>query len=176
MVRLIGFDAIEFAEQEGLPLNKSADPIDEGRSDLSVAEAEAIADTEPDLIWLEVADEDYYGEPKNMTPGSEDRAHRGRRRAGQRPDELLPGENDDETSGQSMRGEAAGSPAGGLGASGLAGTTRGSGAPNRLDSEDALGTDADDDLTDTVEGTHPQSGRSGGAVGGTPAGKRVKPR
>ncbi|HEX4142525.1 MAG TPA: hypothetical protein VHY91_03170 [Pirellulales bacterium] len=176
MVRLKGFDAIEFADQEGLPLNKSADSIDEGRSDLSVAEAEAIADTEPDLIWLEVSDEDYYGEPKNMTPGSEDRAHRGPRRAGQRPDELLPGEKDNEVSRESMRGEAAGSPAGGLSASGLAGTTRGSGAPNELDTEDALGTDADDDSNDTVGGIRPQSGRAGGAVGGTPAGKRVSPQ
>ncbi len=42
-----------------------------------MAEAEAIADAQPELIWLEVADEDYYGEPKNMTPGSEDRAPTG---------------------------------------------------------------------------------------------------
>ncbi|HEY4312171.1 MAG TPA: hypothetical protein VGN12_22170 [Pirellulales bacterium] len=68
-MKLKGFDAIQFAEQEGLALNKDADSIDEAATGLTVAEAEAIAVDSPDLIWLEVPDEMYYGEPKNMEPG-----------------------------------------------------------------------------------------------------------
>ncbi|HEX3869754.1 MAG TPA: hypothetical protein VHV77_04930 [Pirellulales bacterium] len=67
-MKLVGFDAIEFAEKEGLTLHKQADHIDNGASGLSVAEAEAIATDNPDLIWLEVADDEYYGEPRNMEP------------------------------------------------------------------------------------------------------------
>jgi hypothetical protein len=68
-MKLTGFSAIEFAEKEGFTLNKAADHIDEARADLTIAEAEAIADKDPDLIWLEVSDEEYYGEPRNMEPG-----------------------------------------------------------------------------------------------------------
>lgn len=65
---LRGFGAIEYAEKEGMRLNKDADRIDEGRSGLTVAEAEALATEEPDLIWLEVPDSEYYGEQRNMEP------------------------------------------------------------------------------------------------------------
>jgi hypothetical protein len=67
-MRLTGFEAIEFAEKEGYTLNKEGDSIDEPRHDLSVAEAEAIADDNPELIWLEVPEGIYYGEPRNMEP------------------------------------------------------------------------------------------------------------
>jgi hypothetical protein len=67
-MRLTGFQAIEYAEQEGLTLNKAADRIDDERSGLSIAEAEAIASEEPDLIWVEVPDGEYFGEPRNMEP------------------------------------------------------------------------------------------------------------
>lgn len=67
-MRLTGFQAINYAEQEGLPLNKSADRIDEGRAGLTVAEAEAIASEEPDLIWIEVPEMEYYGRQRNMEP------------------------------------------------------------------------------------------------------------
>lgn len=67
-MRLTGFDAIEFAEKEGLPLNKTADKIDGEASGLSVAEAEAIALDRPELIWIEVTADDYYGSRKNMEP------------------------------------------------------------------------------------------------------------
>jgi hypothetical protein len=67
-MRLTGFDAIEYAETEGRLLNKAADRIDEARGGLTVAEAEAIAIEEPNLIWLEVPDEEYYGEQMNMEP------------------------------------------------------------------------------------------------------------
>jgi hypothetical protein len=66
---LRGFPAISYAEQEGLTLNKDADRIDESRAGLTVAEAEAIAAESPELIWLEVPADQYYGEPRNMEPG-----------------------------------------------------------------------------------------------------------
>jgi hypothetical protein len=69
IMKLTGFDAIQFAEQEGLALNKDADAIDEAATGLTVAEAEAIAVDSPELIWLEVSEETSYGEPKNMEPG-----------------------------------------------------------------------------------------------------------
>lgn len=67
-MRLSGFDAIEYAEKEGLTLNKSADSVDDEVTGLSIAEAEAIASENPDLIWLNVAEDDYYGERTNMEP------------------------------------------------------------------------------------------------------------
>jgi hypothetical protein len=79
------------------------------------------------------------------------------RRAGQRPDELLPGED----SNAPQKGdEATGSPEGGLAASGIGGLPTGDGAPG------------DAELTDFEDPREPQAGRAGGAVGGTPAGKR----
>jgi hypothetical protein len=170
-MRLTGFAAIEFAEQEGLTLNKLADHIDTAVSGLTVAEAEAIADDNPDLIWLEVPADEYYGTPRNMEPGTE--LTRPPRRAGQLRDELSPGED----SGAGGReGAAAGTPAGGAALGGMGGTN----APyavadeNELDAALAVGRrDAEEELEDPNE---PQSGRSGGAVGGTPAGKRVSPK
>ena len=67
-MRLTGFDAIEFAEREGLTLNKKADRIDEELTGMTVAEAEAIATDRPDLIWLDVPADEYYGERRNMEP------------------------------------------------------------------------------------------------------------
>jgi hypothetical protein len=82
-----------------------------------------------------------------------------KRRAGQREDELLPGENSDAVQ---VGDEAAGSPAGGVDSSGLAGLPAGDGSPG------------DAELLDVEDPNEPQSGRSGGAVGGTPANKRTK--
>jgi len=87
-MRLSGFDAIEFADKAGLSLHKRADSIDEAASGLSIAEAEAIADEHPELIWVEVPAEEYYGEMRNMEPGTQP-AH-APRLAGQRHNELLP--------------------------------------------------------------------------------------
>ncbi len=67
-MRLTGFAAIEYAEKEGLRLNKAADRIDEERTGLTIAEAEAVAAEDPELIWLEVPDDVYYGEQTNMEP------------------------------------------------------------------------------------------------------------
>ncbi len=85
--------------------------------------------------------------------------HTPQRRAGLRSDELEPGEdsNVDQTGD-----EATGSPAGGLGSSGLAGLPEGDGAPGNAELSDA----------DDEPENEPQSGRAGGAVGGVPARKR----
>ena len=90
-MRLTGFDAIEYAEKEGLTLHKAADSIDDAAEGLTIAEAGAIADEDPDLIWLEIPEDEYYGEPRNMEPGTT--PTRPPKLAGQRPDELLPGQN-----------------------------------------------------------------------------------
>jgi len=69
IIRLTGFEAIEYAEKQSLPLNKHPDSITGPRAGLNVAEAEAIADEDPDLIWLDVTKEDYYsGPPSSYEP------------------------------------------------------------------------------------------------------------
>lgn len=55
-------------ERAGISLNKEADRIDSAATNLTVAEAEAIAVDRPDLIWIEVRDDEYYGEQRNMRP------------------------------------------------------------------------------------------------------------
>jgi hypothetical protein len=171
-MRLTGFAAIEFAEKEGLTLHKKAGRIDEGADALSVAEAEAIAEGDPDSIWIDVGSDDYYGEPRNLEPGTMPTG--GPRLAGQRPDELLPGQN----SGPAASDEgAAGTPGGGLAAGGLAGTNAPDGEPDDGDDlEDAMAFGFEDTAGDERQLDEPQSGRSGGAVGGTPAGKRASPK
>jgi len=67
-MRLTGFDAIAFAEREGRTLHKHPDSISGPRTALTIAEAEAIAVDDPDLIWLDVTEEEYYGQPRNMEP------------------------------------------------------------------------------------------------------------
>jgi hypothetical protein len=66
-MRLTGFEAITFAEREGLSLNKLADPIDEAQEGLSIAEAEAIAAERPELIYLDITTDEYEN-PRNMLP------------------------------------------------------------------------------------------------------------
>jgi hypothetical protein len=169
-MRLTGFEAIEYAEKEGLTLHKSPGRIDAGAHGLSIAEAEAIADDDPDAIWLDVPDDEYYGESRNMEPGTE--PTRGPQLAGQRPEELLPGQNSGERSRDSA---AVGTAGGGLAAGGLAGTN----APDALPDEpleQAMARGYEDRAGDEQQRDEPQAGRSGGAVGGTPAGKRVRPR
>jgi hypothetical protein len=169
-MRLMGFEAIEYAERAGFTLHKAADNIDDGADNLSIAEAEAIADDRPDLIWLDVDDDEYYGEPRNMEPGTE--PTRSPRLAGQRPDELLPGQN---SGNRSIDAGAIGTPGGGLAAGGLAVTNAPDGEPDeRL--EDAMAYGPADDAGDESQAHEPQSGRGGGAVGGTPAGKRASPK
>jgi hypothetical protein len=68
----------------------------------------------------------------------------------------------------------AGTPGGGLASGGLGGTNAGDGDPNNVDLEDAMGVGIYDDSGDTEDGGPPYAGHSGGAVGGTPAGKRAR--
>jgi len=58
----------EYAEKEGLRLPKAPDSINEGAADLTIAEAEAIASDDPDLIWLDVPENEYHGDRVNMEP------------------------------------------------------------------------------------------------------------
>lgn len=66
---------------------------------------------------------------------------------------------------------AVGTPGGGTASGGLAGTNIGSGDPDNADLEEAMGSGRDDDGLPREEA--PYAGPSGGAVGGTPAQKRV---
>jgi hypothetical protein len=47
-----GYDAIEYAVANGLTLNKYADPIEDAREGLSVAEARKVASEDPNLIYV----------------------------------------------------------------------------------------------------------------------------
>ncbi len=68
-MKLTGFEAIEYAEKRGLSLNKHPDSITGPRQDLSVAEAIALAEDDPELIWLVVDREEYYsGTPSSYEP------------------------------------------------------------------------------------------------------------
>ena len=70
---------------------------------------------------------------------------------------------------------AAGTPGGGTALGGLAGTNAGRGDPDGDDLEEAMGSGTYDVRNAPGESpSTPESGRSGGAVGGTPAGKRTR--
>lgn len=70
MKRLTGFTAIEYAEKQGLSLNKHPDSVNGPQKGLNVAEATAIADDDADLIWLDISEEEYYsGTPISYEPG-----------------------------------------------------------------------------------------------------------
>lgn len=62
-MRLTGFAAIEFAEKHNLPLKKQGDPVNGPSGGLTVAEAEAIADEDEELIYLDVPDAEYDNAP-----------------------------------------------------------------------------------------------------------------
>jgi hypothetical protein len=97
-----------------------------------------------------------------------------KRRAGQRTDELLPGESSEESAGGS---NAAGTPGCGLASGGLAGTNAGDGSYDEdVEQEDAMSSGIFDHSGDKIDEAEPESGRAGGAAGGTPAGKRSGPR
>jgi RNA polymerase-binding transcription factor DksA len=78
-------------------------------------------------------------------------------------------------SGSTMQSDrhAAGTPGGDSAVGGLGGTNVGDGDPDDLDLEDAMGSgEFDVEIEGNEEETGTYSGSSGGAVGGTPAGKR----
>ena len=62
-MRLTGFAAIEFAEKHNLRLSKHNDPVDGPVGGLTVAEAQAIADEDEGLIYLDVPEREYYESP-----------------------------------------------------------------------------------------------------------------
>jgi hypothetical protein len=62
-MRLTGYAAIEYAEKHNLSLAKHGDAVDEPASGLTVAEAEAIAEDDEDLIYLDVPDDEYATAP-----------------------------------------------------------------------------------------------------------------
>lgn len=62
-MRLTGFAAIEFAEKHNQRLKKHNDPVDGPVEGLTVAEAEAIADEDEGLIYLDVPEQEYYEAP-----------------------------------------------------------------------------------------------------------------
>jgi hypothetical protein len=62
-MRLTGYAAIEFAEKHNLPLSKHGDAVDESANGLTVAEAEAIAEEDEELIYLDVPDAEYASAP-----------------------------------------------------------------------------------------------------------------
>ena len=48
-----GIEAIEYAENNGLGLNKYGDPLEGARNDLTPDEAREVAAEDPSLIWIE---------------------------------------------------------------------------------------------------------------------------
>lgn len=50
---LTGYDAIDWAEFYGTPLNKYADPTEGERSGITADEAFDICDEDPSLVWTQ---------------------------------------------------------------------------------------------------------------------------
>jgi hypothetical protein len=98
------------------------------------------------------------------------------RRAGLMPDERDPDEPHRGPGAGAGDQHMQGAAGGGLASGGLAGTNKGDGSTDDVDIESGFGVGIDDDSGDRdfVE-NQPAGGRSGGAVGGTPANKRAEP-
>lgn len=98
------------------------------------------------------------------------------RKAGRRPMETLFTDADLPEAGDEPERDvhAVGTAGGGTAVGGLAGTNIGNGEPDTSELQDAMGNGAFDlsEAQDDEDGS-PRSGRAGGAVGGTPAGKRT---
>jgi hypothetical protein len=101
-------------------------------------------------------------------PNQEDDSSK-RRHAGQRADELLPGESNEDSAGL----DAAGTPAGGSASGGLGGTNAGDGSFDDDKLGEAMSSGLADNNGDNVDGEELEAGHSGGVVGGTPAFKRA---
>lgn len=54
MTTMRGFEAIEYAEEHGLLLNKYTDPVEDAREGLTPDEARTVAHEDPTLIYIEV--------------------------------------------------------------------------------------------------------------------------
>lgn len=75
-IRIIGHDAIRYAEARGVTLNKYTDPIEEARAGLSVEEARQIAAEDPSLIYVDaevhrIQLPDSFYEPRRTLGGGE---------------------------------------------------------------------------------------------------------
>jgi hypothetical protein len=62
-MRLTGYAAIEYAEKHNLTLSKHGDTVDEPAHGLTVPEAEAIAEEDEELVFLDVSDVEYATAP-----------------------------------------------------------------------------------------------------------------
>lgn len=51
-MKLKGYEAISYAEANGLSLNKYNDPTEDARTDLTPDEARKIANQDPNLIYI----------------------------------------------------------------------------------------------------------------------------
>ncbi len=98
------------------------------------------------------------------------------RRAGLRPDERDPDEPKRGPGAGGGERHMQGAPGGGMASGGLAGTNAGDGSTDDVDIESGFGVGFEDDSGDRdFTENEPAAGRSGGAVGGTPANKRAEP-
>jgi RNA polymerase-binding transcription factor DksA len=127
---------------------------------------------------VECADRLQAGLPVNLNTGRPSKpadtlAPEGAMQEGWRRDRSSPlGEGRNQVANDA---HAAGEPGGGAAIGGLAGSNSGDGEPEVSDLQDAAGSgnfDVDD-ARDEAQSEAPRSGRSGGAVGGTPARKRA---
>ena len=62
-MRLTGYAAIEYAEKHNLTLSKHGDAVDDPAHGLTVPEAEAIAEEDEDLVFLDVPEAEYAAAP-----------------------------------------------------------------------------------------------------------------
>lgn len=62
-MRLTGYTAIEYAEKHNLTLSKHGDAVDDPATGLTVAEAEAIAEEDEELVYLDVPEAEYASAP-----------------------------------------------------------------------------------------------------------------
>ena len=62
-MRLTGYAAIEYAEKQNLTLSKHGDAVDEPAHGLTVPEAEAIAEEDEELIFLDIPKAEYVASP-----------------------------------------------------------------------------------------------------------------
>jgi hypothetical protein len=53
-MKVTGYEAIDYAQEHALTLNKYTDPTEEARTGLGIAEATEIAAEDPSLIYVEV--------------------------------------------------------------------------------------------------------------------------
>lgn len=103
----------------------------------------------------------------------EEQAEQRAMRARHRPDERAPNEPPGAPGSGAGDRHAAGAPGGGSAVGGLAGTNINEGSPMNADL-DAAGGSSDFDRTLDGDDDQAYTGIAGGAVGGTPAGKRAR--